>query len=346
VINNRWNYLSLVAAVLAVWLGLTEAAKANPKVYRKLLLSTGWVVVPGKAGLSVGTCFVVDRERRLVITCRHVIGECEEALIYFPTVRDGAVTVEGTHYLTKTTARVGQVIAIDREGDLALLRLPSLPEGAEALPLASANPEPGSNVHSIGNSSLGSCGALWRYTRGEVRLVYNRRARTPAGERLLNTVETQAPVNRGDSGGAMVNDAGELVAVVTAYSARERLVSHDTGVREVRRLLAGEALAEPEQDDRVIGRWKVSPTKEGEGHPGEMHFNEDGTYSLAATEGGAASGRFAYVNGVLWMVRDEKPIVIPVTWSGRDRFAFKLEEQAFRCDRHPLHEKVAKRTDR
>jgi hypothetical protein len=235
------------------------------------------------------------------------------------------------------------VVATDRIGDLALIRLSSLPEGAEALPLASASPEPGSNVHSVGNSSLGACGALWRYTRGEVRLVYNRRARTPGGERLINTVETQAPVNRGDSGGALVNDAGQLVAVVTAYSARERLVSHDTGVREVRRLLAREALAEPEQDDRVVGRWQVSPAEEGAGHPGEMHFNADGTYSMAA-EGDAAAGRFAYVNGVLWLVRGEKPVVIPVTWSGRDRFAFELEKQSFRCDRHPGGEKVARRT--
>jgi len=339
---NRHNCLPLIATALAVWLGLSEVATANPKVYRKLLLSTGWVVVPGKAGLSIGTCFVVDRERRLVVTCRHVVGECEEALVYFPAVRDGAVQVENTHYLTKTAARVGQVVATDRVADLALIRLSSLPEGAEALPLASAGPEPGSNVHSIGNSSLGTCGALWRYTRGEVRLVYNRRAATPAGVRLVNTVETQAPVNRGDSGGPMVNDAGELVAVVTAYSARERLVSHDTGVREVKRLLAGEALAEPEPDDRVVGRWRLSQA-EGAGDPGEMHFKEDGTYSLVA-EGDGAAGRFAYVNGVLWMVRGEKPVVVPVTWSGRDRFAFKLEEQSFRCDRHPAREKVARRT--
>src|SRR5262249_13597922 len=46
-----------------------------------------------------------------------------------------------------------------------------------------------------------------------------------------------SPTNPGDSGGPMVNNRNQLIAVVSAFSGRDRLVSMNIDVSEVRRFL-------------------------------------------------------------------------------------------------------------
>jgi hypothetical protein len=43
---------------------------------------------------------------------------------------------------------------------------------------------------------------------GHVRSVYKKQFRTGAGDHDFNVVETQSPINTGDSGGPVVNSAG------------------------------------------------------------------------------------------------------------------------------------------
>ena len=55
---NSWKSWWLAGRVAgALLLGLLAAgvARADPQVYRKLLHSTGWVVVPTEKGVSAGT---------------------------------------------------------------------------------------------------------------------------------------------------------------------------------------------------------------------------------------------------------------------------------------------------
>ena len=67
-------------------------------------------------------------------------------------------------------------------------------------------------------------------------------------------VETSSPTNLGDSGGPMVNDHGELVAVVQGFSRRDKAVSWNIDVREVRSLLETHfrALGETWEADRPV----------------------------------------------------------------------------------------------
>src|SRR5207244_2870107 len=122
-----------------------------------------------------------------------------------------------------------QVVATDSLRDLALLELESLPDGIDALALAAQSSRPGDDVHSIGNSGMAksSAGMLWRYTRGNVRQVYERKIRASDSVEAIQFVETQSPVNLGDSGGPLLNDRGELIGVAMAYDPQERLVSHN-----------------------------------------------------------------------------------------------------------------------
>jgi hypothetical protein len=95
---------------------------------------------------------------------------------------------------------------------------------------------PGENVESVGNS--GSTEALWVYTSGTVRAVYKKEFRTGAGEHNFTVVETQSPINSGDSGGPVVNSQGQLVAVAQAIAPNARLVSYCVDITEVKAFLS------------------------------------------------------------------------------------------------------------
>ncbi len=103
--------------------------------------------------------------------------------------------------------------------------------------MATAGVGPGDAVDSLGNP--GSTDALWVYTSGTVRSVYKKQFRTSVGEHDFTVVETQAPINTGDSGGPVLNSAGELVAVSQAISPSARLVSYAVDISEVRDFLNG-----------------------------------------------------------------------------------------------------------
>ena len=51
-------------------------------------------------------------------------------------------------------------------------------------------------------------------------------------------LETDAPTNAGDSGGPVLNDRGELVGVVSHYADRQRQVSGNIDLEEVRNFVA------------------------------------------------------------------------------------------------------------
>ena len=74
---------------------------------------------------------------------------------------------------------------MDKEGDLALIRLDRVPDGVPALSSRATSPDPGQTVHSIGNP--GKSGALWVYTPGKVRQVYSKKWKAKLDERTIHT---------------------------------------------------------------------------------------------------------------------------------------------------------------
>ena len=260
---------------------LHGTAQANPQIYRRVLRSTGWVVVPDKDELAAGTCFVIDRQRRLAITCRHVVGNAKEAIVYFPVHDKGELEVDSGYYLRHLPAVNARVLAADSQRDLALLQLDRLPAGVQQIPLATAHPEPGDVVHSIGNSGLADSGTLWWYTRGNVRQVFYKRVRSPHGVIRVQVIETQSPVNKGDSGGPVVNDEGKLVGVAASYTTEERLVSQNIGTLEVKTFLqrALQAGAQPPSQPTDVHQTVATTEKPPEaapaflspGRPMELH---------------------------------------------------------------------------
>ncbi len=245
--------LNTLLLLLATGPAVLAQAKPEPvptpgdvgaNVYREVLHSAVWVHSDRGGGrLATGTGSLVDKGRRLVLTNYHVVGDVKRATVFFPDYgSDKKATSDRKHYVDHANKLgiTGDVVEIDKEGDLALIRLDRVPEGAKELALASASPDPGQTVHSIGNP--GKSGALWVYTPGKVRQVYSKKWRAKLDEKTtLNfqakVIETDSPTNPGDSGGPLVNDKGELVGVTQGGALDAQLLSTFIDLSEVKRLL-------------------------------------------------------------------------------------------------------------
>jgi len=247
-----------------------DSTDSGEKVYDRALHSTVWVLVPlGGTRAYTGSGSLIDASRRLILTNYHVVKENERAFVHFPIFEKGKPVAERQAYPTNKSLP-GKVVAKDSRRDLALIQLDGpVPSEAKAMKLAKDGPSPGQRVHSIGNP--GASGALWLYTEGSVRQVYRKQFRSgKEGEGFIDidarVVETQSPINAGDSGGPVVNDKGELVAVVQGHlsDAQARSISIFIDVTEVRDLLVSKHLVKltpPKEADKPK---EVQPTSDQE----------------------------------------------------------------------------------
>jgi len=102
----------------------------------------------------------------------------------------------------------GEVVGTDVYTDLAVVRVDSVPETAEPIPLARSTPVPGQPVAAIG-SPLGFQGSI---TQGIVSGT-NRSMPVAQGFSIPDTVQTDAPINPGNSGGPLVSMNARVVGV-------------------------------------------------------------------------------------------------------------------------------------
>ncbi|WP_276272844.1 S1C family serine protease [Haloarcula litorea] len=141
-------------------------------------------------GRGAGSGFVYDDHH--VVTNEHVVGEQEYVEL---RLHDGT-------WLT------GEVVGTDPYTDLAVVAVEDLPEDADPLPVAEANPEPGERVVAIGNP-MGLDGTI---TVGYVSGT-NRSNPTGTGFTIPETIQTDAAVNPGNSGGPLLTLDGTVVGV-------------------------------------------------------------------------------------------------------------------------------------
>jgi tetratricopeptide (TPR) repeat protein len=225
--------------------GPAGADTATKNIYQRTLHGTCWIIVQHGNGASTGTGWVVDRERKLVVTNQHVVENEDKVIVVFPQFREGKVVAERKAYSEERGCR-GKVLDTDVPHDLAVIQLiDPFPEGTQELKLATGSPDPADRVHSIGNP--GASEALWVYTSGTVRQVHESEWSSLDMERRKTTlrkskiVATQAPINPGDSGGPVVDDEGNLIGVNSSTTVRNRgkgnevqLITHAIDVAEVR----------------------------------------------------------------------------------------------------------------
>jgi tetratricopeptide (TPR) repeat protein len=223
--------VALAVALLAVCVGQSRAEGTAGELYARTLRGAALILT----SKGSGTGWVIDLEQGVLVTNEHVVTTHEQVEVVFPAYgKDGRPVAEWDHYRRHAQRFAAEVIDADGQRDLAVIRLRERPPGGVAVvKLAEREPQPGDRVHSIGNPD--ASGALWVYSAGTVRQVYRKEWRYGAGPvRAARVVETQSAINPGDSGGPVVNDAGDLVAVVSGKKTDASLMSWCIAAAEVK----------------------------------------------------------------------------------------------------------------
>src|SRR5262249_8687252 len=160
-------------------------------------------------------------ERKLVVTNQHVVRSHPVVAILFPAYDDKKKLITNVGYYVQNAKMLGiraTVVQTAASKDLAVLQIDRFPDEARPVPFARQPAAAGAKVWSIGASGVrpdDATGQLWRLSDGTVRSRYEDTITLRGGQKVkAMLLETTAGVNPGDSGGPVVNDLAELVAVV------------------------------------------------------------------------------------------------------------------------------------
>ncbi len=226
------HHMSLSTAFLALGL-LTalpaQAATEGEQVYDKA--SPAVVSIDVSDGQGSG---VLIRPDGLVLTNAHVVGD------------DRTVTVG----LKDGRSLKGNVIALGGQClDLALVQLPNQTQ----LPAVTLSPNPtfhpGQSVFAIGNPR-GFAGSL---TQGIISRIDS--------EKQL--IQSSVPLNPGNSGGALLNPAGELIGINTKIASNSQGISFSIPIATVNQFLSDHSSGKlktqrPYGDQGKVTRYTVS----------------------------------------------------------------------------------------
>lgn len=242
-------------------------ASADSASYQTTLKSTAWVITSNAENeTSTGTGVYVDAEKKLLLTNAHVVGDSRKAVIFFPTQDNGKLAVRRKHYLTNILKLgiQGDVVAVDRKRDLALIELPKVPADVQAIEMAEQSTSPGAKVDLVGNP--GDSEILWVYTSGTVRSVYQKKFKSSHGEHDFMALETQSPIKPGDSGGPIVDEQGKLVGLAQSFSPQSPLVSFCVDVTEIRAMLKSPWKSAPLPAKVLLDEAGIEYSKHSSGH--------------------------------------------------------------------------------
>ncbi|MCZ2343326.1 MAG: HEAT repeat domain-containing protein [Bacteroidales bacterium] len=214
----------------------------GPQIYKQLLKSTVFILHQDDRSISAGSGFLVHGPRKWVLTNFHVVDDQKRVQVFFPTFVNDELVTEPKYYVDHQDdiGRMGRVISTSREKDLAVVELDSVPEWAVPVSLSTRSAEVGSTLYSIGASGIelkDLSGTLWRMSTGEVRARSKRVVKFPDQVVDATLLESQKPINSGDSGGPSVNQYGVLVGVVSMSDPRRDSVKFDIDLQEVQNFL-------------------------------------------------------------------------------------------------------------
>jgi S1-C subfamily serine protease/Tfp pilus assembly protein PilF len=253
---------------VALLLLLVPLAAVPPPAtpYARTVPAVAWVIASGGAR---GSGWVVDADRRLLVTCAHVVGDNKvvEAVFRWADESSRGRYLEHLPELRRRGLAVaGRVIKRDEAHDLVLVELEALPTGTTALSLA--EPVIGARIHLVGHRY--DVGVMWAYGGGVVRGVrtlrdgYSTAGRTYAkGVALL---QTSVPNNEGDSGGPLLDDSGHAVGVVAAIAWEAGGGALAVPITNVKALL-GKKSETPEVVDRHAGLMAATVLIQQDGRP-------------------------------------------------------------------------------
>jgi len=211
---------------------------------------------------GAGAGFVVDAGRRLLLTCRHVVGDRGAVEVFFPWRRGGELVTDKRDYLGNRAALRdrgllvrGKVLRRSDAADLALVELESLPPGTRAVSFAAAPARPGDPVRVVGHRQ--DLDTLWNVTTGPVRQTgrladgYHWRGKKLAAG--ADALVGQWPTEEGDSGGPLFDARGGVVGMATALRRGTPLAAVAVSAAEIRRFLDAGPATEKADPPAVAG---------------------------------------------------------------------------------------------
>src|SRR5258706_1406994 len=202
----------------------TLSQDALPELVRRIKPSAVAIETFDARGekLALGSGFFIDADR--VVTNRHVI--------------EGAYRAE-VHLNSGRNFPVKNVLAVDAEGDVALLKVEAPPSLVRPLSLDRTSPQEGESVVVIGNP-FGLEGSV---TNGIVSAVRD----IPGFGRII---QITAPISPGSSGSPVVNMQGQVIGVATLQI---------TGGQSVNFAIPSERIAQRGRSAQSEGSSKMSP---------------------------------------------------------------------------------------
>jgi S1-C subfamily serine protease len=206
----------LLSAALSVLAIVSNGPAGGP------FASCAWVRAEND---GAGAGFVVDIEKKWLVTCRHVVADRKAVDVIFPRWRDGELVTDRGEYLRNRVRLrelgllvTGKVLKTSDETDLALIELDSVPAGVKAATFAATLPLPGDPLRVVGNrldlDTVFNLTAGPLRARGRLADGYFWRGRKLAAN--ADALIGQLPTDEGDSGGPVLNERGQLVGVASA----------------------------------------------------------------------------------------------------------------------------------
>mgnify|MGYP000094312691 CR=1 FL=1 len=212
---------AVLLGLLALGVGLTSPAGAldAKEVYSQAVHGTVWIVNSlGWFSEAQGSGYLANKQRRLVVTNYHVTQGRWYMDVYFP-VRDaeGKVIQEAHYYRSnhRSLSKQGyatraEMVAYDKEKDLAVLCAFAVPRDAVALRTANGGPTSKETLHVIGNPANRP---LWTYCPGVEPTVEQFQTKADGQERNFRAIIYKSGVFYGNSGGPVLNQHGQVVGV-------------------------------------------------------------------------------------------------------------------------------------
>jgi S1-C subfamily serine protease len=250
------------------------------------------VQVTTDRGQGSGFVYRLDNGTGYVVTNQHVVAGGPDRTVADETAEQVAVRFNDGE------TRTGNVTGTDVYTDLAVVRVGDTPVSATALPVAEEGPPVGERVAAIG-SPFGLEGTM---THGIVSGV-NRSMPTGADFRVPDTVQTDAPINPGSSGGPLVTCEGEVVGVNRAGGGDNVgfAVSPELVERVVPALIEDGNYSHPHLGIRSV------PVTSTVAEANDLNASE-GVIVIETTDGGPADGVLQPLDGTASVSGEEVPV--------------------------------------
>lgn len=169
------------------------------EVYQQTIDSVAALYAIGPTGpIGQGSGFVHPSGH--ILTNEHVIRDATSIEIQFPDNRWS----------------MGEVIGADRHGDLAVVSVDDMPDGADPIKPSEHLPTIGQEVMALGNPF----GLEESVSQGIVSGT-GRNLPTGEGFSIPDTIQTDASVNPGNSGGPLISMRGRYLGIITARQGQD-----------------------------------------------------------------------------------------------------------------------------